>query len=420
MWVRKRLDIGWSDLASAVVNCLTPRRRAALVERLEKLWSPAEEAIACLSVRSGLDLWLSAVQLPPGSEVLVSAITIPDMLRIIRDHGLVPVPVDVDVEHLAIVPASLQRALTPRTRAILVAHLFGTRLPLEGVVRCCREHNLLLLEDCAQAFAGVGFTGHPEADVSLFSFGPIKTATALGGGLLRVRDLRILAEMRRLSAEQPRQSRAAYLRRLLKYSAMKLLSQRHLYGAVIRCWEGLGGDADHLVNGSVRGFAGPDFFRRIRRQPSAPLVALMHRQIARFHRQRLVTRAGKGQRLWEQLKGIVISPGSQCDEHSYWVFPVVVDDADRLIAALRAAGFDGSSAHSMCVVPPPADRPAVRAETAESILPRIVYLPFYRELPDGQLDRMAAVVRSVEMTCEPRRAEAPAASRHVLQPGGRT
>ena len=171
MWVRKRLDIGWSDLAAALAGCLIPRRQAAVVEQLERLWSPGGEAIACLSVRSGLDLWLSAMQLPPGSEVLVSAITIPDMLRIIRDHGLVPVPVDVNEEHLAVNPASLERALTPRTRAVLVAHLFGTRLPLEAVVRFCRQHKLLLLEDCAQAFSGVGFDGHP---------GPTFPCSALG------------------------------------------------------------------------------------------------------------------------------------------------------------------------------------------------------------------------------------------------
>ena len=128
------------------------------------------------------------------------------MLRIIRDHGLVPVPVDIDVEHLAVDPASLERGLSPRTRAVLVAHLFGTRQPLDAVVRFARQHKLLVIEDCAQAFVGTGFTGHPEASVSMFSFGPIKTATALGGGLLLVRDPAVLATMRRLLAAEPLQT----------------------------------------------------------------------------------------------------------------------------------------------------------------------------------------------------------------------
>ena len=144
-------------------------------------------------MRTGFDLWLQSLALPPGSEVLVSAITIRDMVRIIEAHGLVPVPVDVNPEDLSVNVESLRRAVSPRTRAILVAHLFGTRPPLEPILEIARQHNLLVAEDCAQAFAGRHFTGHPEADISMFSFGSIKTATALGGAIVRVRDAKHFA-----------------------------------------------------------------------------------------------------------------------------------------------------------------------------------------------------------------------------------
>ena len=54
-----------------------------------------------LSVRTALDLLLEAWALPRGSEVLMSAVTIPDMVAIVRHHGLVPVPVDLDMRRLA-------------------------------------------------------------------------------------------------------------------------------------------------------------------------------------------------------------------------------------------------------------------------------------------------------------------------------
>jgi dTDP-4-amino-4,6-dideoxygalactose transaminase len=395
MWVRKRLDISWLDLGYALASCLAPRGRGARAARLERLFNRPEETIACLSVRSGFDLWLSAVNLPQGSEVLVSAITIPDMVRIIEDHGLVPVPVDIDAEHLAVDFDSLRRAITPTTRAILVAHLFGTQQPLDAIADFAQAHGLYLIEDCAQAFVGRDIIGHPEADVSMFSFGPIKTATALGGGLLRVRDGRTIAAMRELLAKQPRQTRSTYARRALKYAGMKFLSTKAMYAAVFHSWQALGRDPDQLVNGAVRGFAGPDFFRRIRRQPSAPLLALVHRRIAHFDRTRIVHRSRHGERLLSLLKGSFVSPGFASDEHTFWVFPVLADDSARLIAALRAEGFDGSSAHSMCVVEPPTDRPEQRAVMAEQILPRIVYLPLYTQLPERELERMAAVLHRV-------------------------
>jgi perosamine synthetase len=407
MWVRKRVDIGWSDLAAALAHCLLPGSRAARAADIERLWSRDGDAVACLSVRSGFDLWLSAINLPAGSEVLVSAITIPDMLRIIQDHGLVPVPVDVDPDHLAVDPTSLEQGLSPRTRAILVAHLFGTRQPLDGVAAFARRHNLLLIEDCAQAFVGTSFTGDSEADVSMFSFGPIKTATALGGALLRVPDKAVRDAMRQVLAGQPLHGSWTYARRVLKYTGIKFLTGRLAYAAVFHTWQALGRDPDQLVNGAVRGFAGPGFFQRIRRQPAASLLAVMRRRIARFSSERIARRGRNGQFLLEQLSGSLVSPGWASAEHSYWVFAVLVDESARLIAALREAGFDGSSAHSMCVVPPPADRPEQRAVMAENILPRIVYLPYCSALPESEMERMAAVVRAVTESSE-NRARAPA------------
>jgi dTDP-4-amino-4,6-dideoxygalactose transaminase len=395
MWVRKRVDIGWSDLAAALGHCMLPASRAARAAEVERLWSPEGDAIACLSVRSGFDLWLSAMNLPAGSEVLVSAITIPDMLRIIQDHGLVPVPVDIDPDHLAVEPGSLEQGLSPRTRAILVAHLFGTRQPLDGVAQFARRHNLFLIEDCAQAFVGADFTGHPEADVSMFSFGPIKTATALGGALVRVPDQEVRDAMRRVLAAQPLHGSWTYARRVLKYSGIKFLTGRLSYAAVFHAWEALGRDPDQLVNGAVRGFAGPRFFQRIRRQPAASLLAVMRRRITRLSGEQIARRGRNGQFLLEQLHASLVSPGWASAEHSFWVFPVLTDESQRLIAALRRAGFDGSSAHSMCVVPPPANRPEQRAAMAENMLPRIVYLPYCPALREAEMRRMAAVVRDV-------------------------
>ena len=151
-------------------------------------WLPPEEVILSLSVRSGLDLLLTALELPAGSEMIVSAVTIPDMVRIVEHHRLVPVPVDVDGRTLQPVLEHLERSITPRTRAILVAHLFGTHIDMVPIIELAKQHDLLVIEDCAQAFVGSAYAGHPDSDCALFSFGPIKTATALGGAVVPVRD----------------------------------------------------------------------------------------------------------------------------------------------------------------------------------------------------------------------------------------
>lgn len=109
-----------------------------------------------LSVRTAFDLYLKALDLPRGSLVVCSALTIPDMVTIFEEHGLVPVPVDLDPETLAPEPGALEAEVArcggggggggaasggeqqqkQRVRAIYVAHVFGAQVG--GVrVRVC-------------------------------------------------------------------------------------------------------------------------------------------------------------------------------------------------------------------------------------------------------------------------------------------
>ncbi|MBK7645589.1 MAG: DegT/DnrJ/EryC1/StrS family aminotransferase [Planctomycetes bacterium] len=268
MYARKRLDISWSDLASGMFYALFRRDARSAARAVEEWFAPAppgEEpgAVAFLSVRSGLDLYLRLSDLPRGSEVLMSALTIPDMWKVVEQHGLVPVPVDLDTSTLAPLEERLRALCTPKTKLILVAHLFGTRIDLEACARFARERGLLLIEDSAQAFTGADYKGDPRADVSLFSFGPIKTAAALAGGVLVVRDAPMRARLRAEQARYPLQSSSAYFWRLWKYSFLKFLTLRLPYSVFARFCELRGKSLDEVIQGTVRGFKGGDFFEKI-------------------------------------------------------------------------------------------------------------------------------------------------------------
>ena len=210
MWPRKRLDIDWADLWFAAFQLVASRKRPTVDEVVGDRWIPPDEALICLSVRTGWDLFLTAMHWPRGTEIVVSAVTIPDMPHIVEHHGMVPVPVGVDADCLAPSPDDLERAITPRTRAIVIAHLFGSQVDMEPIVAVARRHCLLVIEDCAQAYVGSSYAGNADTDVAMFSFGPIKTATALGGAVLRIRDPRLRDQMERLQLAYPMQSRAAY------------------------------------------------------------------------------------------------------------------------------------------------------------------------------------------------------------------
>ena len=389
---RKKLDIGWADLFRAFKSCLWEGDREALQSRLESAWSPEGTGLACLSVRSGLDALLHVLALPAGSEVAVSAVTIRDMVRILEAHGLVAVPVDLDMRRLSVDPASLARAITPRTRAVLAAHLFGSRMPMEPILEVARAHGLLVLEDCAQAYAGGGDRGHPESDVSFFSFGPIKTATALGGGLLRFRDRTLRDRVHRHQASWPVQSRWAYFQRVCKYCLLRSLSSRPVFSLFVSLCRMAGLSHDEIISRNVRGFAGEGFFSRIRQRPSFALLALLERRLRTYGRTRIAGRVSAARQAIELMPSVP-RPGDEARDHTHWVFPVLCDAPGERMRDLWRKGFDATrGASSLYVVPPPEDRPGMIPAEARRTFERLLYLPVDAGLPRRDLERLAEAV----------------------------
>jgi len=398
VYARHRLDLSVADIAFGVLACARPGRGRGIEPEILRLCSVGDDGLVCFSVRGGWDLWLSALGLRPGDEVLVSAVTHPDMVRILRGHGLRAVPVDLDPASLAPRPEALQAALTERTRVVLVAHLFGGRMDLGPVDRFAREHGLLLVEDCAQAFQGPDSMGHPAADVSMYSFGTLKTSTALGGAVLRVRDREVLLRMRRVRADYPVQRRREYAGKLLKALCLVALSRPGPYGLLVRACARAGQDLDALLSGAVRAFPPREpvevLFRRIRRRPSAPLIALLARRLRAFDRGRLGRRAATGERLARGLRRAVDLPGANSYRRTHWLFPIFVPDPEAVVGELRQHGLDASRATSNIAV---VETPAGCAAPLEAarIMSGIVFLPAYPELPKGVLDRMVRIVEEL-------------------------
>ncbi len=394
MWVRKRLDFGYSDVLYGVAASCRRLDRARLVCQVKQSWPTAAGCLPCLSVRSGFDLLLQVLDLPQGSEVLMSAVTIHDMVRIVHEHGLTPVPLDVDLNTMTPLPEAVERAISPRSRAIVLAHLFGGRAPIDPIIEIARQHRLLVIEDCAQAFAGLQYQGHPLAEVSMLSFGPIKTATALGGALLHVRDAVLFQRLQDAHQAWPVQPEGQFRRRLLKYAVLKFLSARIIVRSVVGVYRAVGRDYDRMINGSVRGFPGPDFWRRIRRQPADSLLGLLARRLQTYDFGRVQRRTRTGEFLRQQLAPVVALPGKDCLGRTHWVFPVMAEAPHRLVDALLDGGFDATQGQSLCVVPAPTDRPQMRALRAAEFLAKVVFLPIYPELPQPAVERMAAIVQS--------------------------
>ena len=391
MWVVKTFDFSWADWLFALFSSVVPRDRSALARRVEETWSPAGDALACFSVRSAFDLLLRAAEWGDGDEIVFTALTVPDMTRIARHHGLRVVPLDIDPVTTAPDPGAFESLLSDRTRAIVFTHLFGARLDVRPFIAIARQNGVLFIEDCAQAYIGPAWTGHSESDVTLFSFGPMKTATALGGALAIVRDVDLLSAMRALNRRAPIQSSLTYAVHAKKYGALKILTVPAVFGALVRLLDLLGHDHRQLAHRLTKSFFGPSFFRRIRQRPSTALLSLMERRIGQGEAPSR-RRIAPGRALVEALDGEIVTPSSGSAPHAFWMFPVRVPDREALMDALHREGFDSTVGRLSHVTDDrdPATDPVGARELNDSSL----YLPFYPELPESEIRRLAEATLS--------------------------
>ncbi len=139
----------------------------------------------CIGVANGLDaliLSIEALCLPKDSDILVASNTyIATILAIVR-AGHHPVLVEPVLETFNIDPTMLPKAMTSKTKAICVTHLFGKPCRMDEIVKFANEHNLRLIEDCAQSH-GAMFKGKQTGtfgDAGCFSFYPTKNLGAVG------------------------------------------------------------------------------------------------------------------------------------------------------------------------------------------------------------------------------------------------
>ncbi|HMT85931.1 MAG TPA: DegT/DnrJ/EryC1/StrS family aminotransferase [Arachnia sp.] len=394
------LDLSAADLRFAARQCAGPAAlpddALAAAAAVERAWDPDGRTLACLSLRSGWDLALLAARWPPGSEILMSAVTIGEMAEIVRRHRLVPVPVDIDPRTLAIDPAQLEPLVTSRTRGLVATQLFGSRTPLGPLATVARKHRLMVFEDAAQAYTGLADRGDAAADISGFSFGPIKPQTALGGGLLEVRDPELLSRMRRIQDGWPRQQVADYRSRVRKFGWVGRLARNPtLFAALAWSCRAVGRDHDQLLAGAIRGFghiADDELLAKIRRQPSLPLLRLLFRRLDAPER----TWMARKNQLAEIIRAELPADcrmGEGAPFPTHWVLPVLAEDPCGVRDRLRAAGFDATrSASSLTVIATPAERPDALTPLASRWISRLVYLPLHPALTDARAVEMARLV----------------------------
>ena len=157
----------------------------------------------CVGLNSGLDALILAVRalgIKAGDEVIVPANTYIASVLGITENGATPVLVEPD-QYYNIAPDKIEQAITPRTKAILIVHLYGQACRMGKIMEIAQRHNLPVIEDCAQSH-GATFNGQKTGTfgkISCVSFFPTKNMGAFGdAGAIATNDKEIAQKIRAL------------------------------------------------------------------------------------------------------------------------------------------------------------------------------------------------------------------------------
>lgn len=308
--------------------------------------------IGCGSGTDALFLALRAAGIGPGDEVITTPFTFIATAEAICQVGARPVFVDIDPRTFNLDPEQVAAAIGPATRAILPVHLFGQPAPMDAILALAANHDLVVIEDCAQSF-GARHDGHHTGSQGLagcFSFFPSKNLGCFGdGGLISCQDDDLA---RRLRSLRNHGSETRYHHDELGHNSR----------------------LDEL---------------------QAVVLRVKLRHIEHFNEQR--------RRVARRYRECLADCPVQCPveervgEHVYHQFTLLCDQRERLAEALTRAGIA-----SAIYYPIPLHRQKALHEhcrhgalpVSEDVARHCLSLPMYPELRDEQVDYITGVIRA--------------------------
>ncbi len=359
-------------------------------------------AVALSSVRLGLYHVLQAMDLPRGSAVLTTPLTVRPVIDAILASGCEPRWVDLDPDTLSMDLAVAAERLTPDVRAVLVTHLWGVPSDLLAIRRFADEHGLVMLEDASQCLGGrVG--GRPVGsvgDAALFSLGITKSLSALTGAIMVTDDETMAAGLRQALAPLPSMGRPDFGRWAALALLLRTLTGPRLYraGGAVAIDAMRRSGAKGRVEGSVpsptageHGALAGVQSRFGDLQAGAALRSLARWQDDERRRRAIVRRY---QAALAGFEGLGLPPRHPDHLPGTWAYPVFHGAAPRLIRELRRRGVEAlpSSVDACHELPGAPDR-GVALPVATRLQREYVQLPLHPGLDPGDVEHVLASVR---------------------------
>jgi perosamine synthetase len=392
----------------------------SVVRRFERAFAAALQApfgVALPHARVALHYLLRVLDFPPGTEVVMTPVTIPEIVNIVLIAGLRPVFVDLAPRTCNIDCDDLERKITPRTRLLLLTHLCGLPSEMDRVMAIAQRHGLEVLEDCSQV-AGTAFRGRPLGvfgRAGFMSLTPLKPVSTFHGGMTVTADAAIERELRRLDAAAPPPlPRRTLLYLLIRDNALHGVTNLTNFSWVtyyaVRAGEALWPEVvrefqrGNLLNAPARRWQ----VTRVERLPEWMYARYSDYQAATGLRMLPALAEGNRRRRdlslyllqllqQENVPGLLRLPVDE-NECTFWRFPLWLEKPatpSALRRHLLARGIDSAATNLACCSREAAFA-ELAAETPEArrFVDEMIFLPMHPNLTEADMRRIAAGVAS--------------------------
>lgn len=411
-----KLTSSFMELFVAFAEVLSGRlARSVRTEKLEEAFRRrfgAKAAVIFPHARTALHFILKAMNLEDGDEVLMTPMTIADMVNSIHTLGLKPVFVDIELDTYNFDMDCLEKSVTPRTRVIFVTYIFGVVPNMDKIREIARRYNLRIIEDCSQGF-DASYEGKPLGafgDAAFFSLTNFKVCSSLFGGMVITGNETMssaLVAMRDAELLPPQSS--MLLKLLTKNLIYTVFFSRFLFSYftyfIILLLENIDPRITYrLYSGNIKVLLGQQGNRLLTQFPPEYLADYTDAQakvgLASLSRAGEVTsaRIKNGDMLRELLHDIPdINVPVKLDGavNVYWRFPVISGDMEGLKRFLLNNGIDSAQTYlTLCSKEPgfePYHRPTPNAERLKNC---VLVVEVNEDLSEHDVRRTAGLIRS--------------------------
>ena len=345
--VRFRPSLSTREASAFMRGLASMSQDRDLVSTFERRFSEemldGRRATLAPSGRVALYWILRGMHMAPGDEVVTQSFNFAAVPAAIQAAGASPRFVDLQPDGFNLDPNQLRAVLGPRTRAVVLTHLFGNPGDLDRVSEMCRARGVALVEDCGQG-VGASWHGQPVGTfgvAALYTFGATKNFTLLGGGAATTSDSTLARRIEELAARHPAMSLGKCLKLATVATGITMLTSPLMFNLAV------------LPGIRLLGLAGIDPVHKIMDEPEgpmttpeaaalpSPLMAAVGLAQLERHRDLNAARVRNGWHLHQALCSVSGVTVPACAEGNVFMsFPIFHPRRRALAEALRKRGVD--------------------------------------------------------------------------------